>query len=142
MTLAQVAALRRLLVDPLERERLRGDVEALVGAGHEPMPVPLEIRALVARISRAGHRPPEALQLVRRAYVTSMLAAMDDAEVVRGALTTLANTTAGLAVLAGRDHEARRWLRIAELEAEADGLDGRETVLAWWRAVEIVAGDR
>jgi hypothetical protein len=67
---------------------------------------------------------------------------MDDGEVEHGTLTFLANIAAGLAVVAGRDHEARRWIQVAEADAAADGLDGRATVLAWWRAVEIVAWDR
>jgi hypothetical protein len=67
---------------------------------------------------------------------------MDDAPVERGMLALFANVAAAFAVLAGRDHEARRWLRIAEAEATADGLDGREVVTAWWQAIEIVAGDR
>jgi len=142
VTLAQVEALRRLLVDPLERERLRHDVELLVGVGDAPIAVPSELVDLEARINEVRHRPMEALHVARKVYVESMLAVMDGVPIETGMLACSANVCAALAVLAGRDQEARRWLRIAELEAEADGLDGRETVLAWWRAIAMVAADR
>jgi hypothetical protein len=142
VTLAQVAALHRLLVDPLERERLRRDVERLVGAMHETMAVPSELVDLEARIDEVRHRPMEALHVARKVYVVAMLAVMEDVPIEVGMLACSANVCAALALLACRDHEARRWLRIAELEAEADGLDGRETVLAWWRAIAMVADDR
>jgi len=136
VTLAQVEALRRLLVDPLERERLRHDVEALVGVADAPMAVPSELADLEARTNEVRHMPHEALQVARAAYVRALLALMDDGAIERGVLACSANVCAALAVLAGRDHEARRWLRIAEAEATADGLDGRETVRAWWKAIE------
>lgn len=141
MTLAQVESLRRLLVDPLEREHLRHDVELLVAVANAPMAAPSELADLVASFDEMSRRPQDALQLARRAYVTALLAAMDDGEVERGKLACSANVCAALAVLAGRDHEARRWLRIAEAEATADGLDGAEVLLAWWRAIEIVADE-
>jgi hypothetical protein len=84
-------------------------------------------------------RPREALQLAREAYVRLFLGLMDDGEVEHGMLALLANVCAALAVLAGRDHEARRWLRVAESEATADGLDGGEVLVAWLGAVEMVA---
>jgi hypothetical protein len=136
-----VEMLRRLLVDPLERERLRRDVDLLVGVV-EPMSLPPEVANLAANLHEARHGPPEPLQLARRAYVSALLAVMDDGVVEHGTLTLLANIAAALAVVAGRDHEAARWLQVAEADATADGLDGRATVLAWWRAVEIVARDR
>jgi hypothetical protein len=138
VTLPQVAALRRLLVDPLERERLRRDVEALVGVAG-PMSLPPEVAVLAAKLGELGHRPDDGLQVARMAYVDALLAVMDDGEVEHRTLALLANIAAARAVLAGRDHEARRWLQVAEAEATADGLDGGEVVLDWWRAVEIVA---
>lgn len=54
-------------------------------------------------------------------------------------LALLANVAAAFAVLAGRDREARRWLRVAEAEATADGLDGGEVLVAWLGAVKMVA---
>jgi hypothetical protein len=136
-----VETLRRLLVDPLERERLRRDVDLLVGVV-EPMSLGPEVVSLVAKLDEPRRRPQEALQVSRRAYVEALLAVMDDGEVEHGTLTFLANIAAALAVVAGRDHEARRWLQVAEAEATADGLDGRAIVMAWWQAVEIVAGER
>jgi ABC-type hemin transport system substrate-binding protein len=136
-----VATLRRLLVDPLEHERLRRDVDLLVGVV-EPMSLPPEVADLARKLGELGHRPDDGLQVARRAYVDALLAVMDDGEVEHRTLTFLANIAAGLAVVAGRDHEARRWIQVAEADAAADGLDGRATVLAWWRAVEIVAWDR
>jgi hypothetical protein len=137
-----VETLRRLLVDPLERERLRRDVEKLVGIVGVPIPVPAEVASLVASLDELGRRPQVALQLARRTYVEALLAVMDDGEVEDGTLALLANVAAAHAVLADRDHEARRWLQVAEADATADGLDGRATVLAWWRAIEIVARER
>jgi hypothetical protein len=136
-----VETLRRLLVDPLERERLRRDVDLLVGVV-KPMSLPPEVAELAMKLGELWHRPDEGLQVARRAYVEALLAVMDDGVIEHGTLTFLANIAAGLAVVAGRDHEARRWLQVAEAEATADGLDGRATLLAWWRAVEIVTRDR
>ena len=141
MTTDPITSLRRLLVDPLERERLRRDVDLLVGVV-EPMSLPPEVADLARKLGELGHRPDDGLQVARRAYVEALLAVMDDGEVEHGTLTLLANIAAGLAVVAGRAHEARRWLVVAEAEAIADGLDGRATVLAWWRAVEIVTRNR
>lgn len=125
------------LLDLLSDDEHMGEVEQLVrGLGVSTPEVQLGPRGITA----AADQPMEAYRLSRGWYVDLVEAGFDDAHVELPATRAcVAYLAAAFAARAGRLHDARRWLLLGHIEAEADGL-GAEELAVFVAAIRYARG--
>lgn len=115
------------LLDLLTDDDRMSAVEQVVrGLGVAEPDGQVDLRAITA----AAEQPLDAYRLCRARYVALVEGSFDDAaEERRGTRTRIAYVAAALAARAGRLHDARRWLHVGHIEAQADTLGDEEVAL-------------